>query len=146
MPEEEKAEQLFLHKNRIMLVSSKGFSFCYQEKLHKQKDFNKVIRNGKKLTNDFVNIFILRRNDEDSIRRIGLVTSRKVGNAVERNLAKRRLREIFRTNKHKLTPGLDIVFILKPQIKLTGYSELKKTVLDCLEKVNCYNDVCINIK
>ena len=141
MPEEEKVEQLFRHRNKVMLISSKGFSFCYQEKLHKQKDFNKVIKNGKKVTNNFVNIFILKRNDEDSIRRIGLITSRKVGNAVERNLAKRRLREIFRTNKHKLTPGLDIIFILKPEIRLTGYSELKKTILDCLKKVNCYNEV-----
>ena len=141
MPEEEKVEQLFRHRNKVMLISSKGFSFCYQEKLHKQKDFNKVIKNGTKVTNNFVNIFILKRNDEDSIRRIGLITSRKVGNAVERNLAKRRLREIFRTNKHKLTPGLDIIFILKPEIRLTGYSELKKTILDCLKKVNCYNEV-----
>ena len=63
----------------------------------------------------------------------------KVG--YSKNLAKRRLREIFRTNKHKLTPGLDIIFILKPEIRLTGYSELKKTSLDCLKKVNCYNEV-----
>jgi ribonuclease P protein component len=124
-----------------MLTSSSGFSFCYQEKLHKQSDFNKVLKNGKKITNNFVTIFILKRNDEDTIRRIGLVTSRKVGNATQRNLAKRRLREIFRTNKHKLTPGLDIIFILKPEIKLTGYSTLKKTVLDCFKKVNCYNDI-----
>lgn len=141
MPEEEKAEQPFRHRNKDMLVSSKGFSFCYQEKLHKQTDFKKTIKNGKKLTNDFVIVFVLKRNDKNSIRRIGLITSRKVGSAVERNLAKRRLREIFRTNKHKLTPGLDIVFILKPKIKLIGYSELKKTVLDCLKKVNCYNDI-----
>lgn len=124
-----------------MLTSSSGFSFCYQEKLHKQSDFNKVLKNGKKITNNFVTIFILKRNDEDTIRRIGLVTSRKVGNATQRNLVKRRLREIFRTNKHKLTPGLDIIFILKPEIKLTGYSTLKKTVLDCFKKVNCYNDI-----
>jgi ribonuclease P protein component len=124
-----------------MLTSSSGFSFCYQEKLHKQSDFNKVLKNGKKITSNFVTVFVLKRNNEDTIRRIGLITSRKVGNATQRNLAKRRLREIFRTNKHKLTPGLDIVFILKPEIKLTGYSTLKKTVLDCLKKVNCYNNI-----
>ena len=143
MPEEKKVEQHFQHK---MLSSSKGFSFCYLERLHTSTDFNRVLKNGKKLKTVFVNIYVLKRKDNNEIRRLGLITSRKVGKAVVRNTAKRRLREIFRTNKHKLTPGLDIVFILKPQIKLTGYSELKKTVLDCLKKVNCYNDVCINIK
>ena len=124
-----------------MLTSSSGFSFCYQEKLHKQSDFNKVLKNGKKITNNFVTIFILKRNDEDTIRRIGLVTSRKVGNATQRNLAKRRLREIFRTNKHKLTPGLDIIFILKPQITSIGYSKLKTAVLDCLKSAGFYSNI-----
>lgn len=124
-----------------MLTSSNGFSFCYQERLHKQSDFNKTIKNGKKVTSKFVNIFVYNRFDEDTIRRLGLVTSKKVGNATQRNLAKRRLREIFRTNKHKLTSGLDIVFILKPEITLTGYSKLKSTVIDCFKKINCYKDI-----
>ncbi len=124
-----------------MLKSSKGFSFCYLEKLHKNADFNKVLKNGKKLKTAFVNIYVLNRKDNNEIRRLGLITSKKVGNAVCRNKAKRRLREIFRTNKHKLTSGLDIIFILKPQINLTGYGKLKSTVLDCLKNAKFYNDI-----
>ena len=124
-----------------MLSSSKGFSFCYLERLHTSADFNRVFKNGKKLKTVFVNIYVLKRNDNNEVRRLGLVTSRKVGKAVVRNTAKRRLREIFRTNKHKLTPGLDIIFILKPQITSTGYSNLKNTVLDCLESAKFYNDI-----
>ena len=37
MQEEKKAEQHFRHK---MLSSSKGFSFCYLERLHTSADFN----------------------------------------------------------------------------------------------------------
>ncbi len=47
------------------------------------------------------------------LRRLGLVTSRKVGTAVERNRVKRLLRELFRLNKHLLLPGIDMVFILR---------------------------------
>ena len=129
MPEGKKVEQLFQHK---MLSSSKGFSFCYIEKLHSSADFNKVLKNGKRLKTVFVSICVLKRKDNNEIRRLGLITSKKVGSAVCRNRAKRRLREIFRTNKHKLTPGLDIIFILKPQITSIGYSKLKSAVLDCL--------------
>ena len=107
-----------------MLSSSKGFSFCYIEKLHSSADFNKVLKNGKRLKTVFVSICVLKRKDNNEIRRLGLITSKKVGSAVCRNRAKRRLREIFRTNKHKLTPGLDIIFILKPQITSIGYSKL----------------------
>lgn len=138
MPEEKKVEQHFQHK---MLSSSKGFSFCYLERLHTSTDFNRVLKYGKKFKTVFVNVYVLKRKDTNEIRRLGLITSRKVGKAVVRNTAKRRLREIFRTNKHKLTPGLDIIFILKPQITSIGYSKLKSTVLDCLESAKFYNNI-----
>ena len=81
------------------------------------------------------------RKDNNEIRRFGLVTSKKVGNAVCRNRAKRRLREIFRINKHKLLSSLDIVFVLKPKISSVRYVELKTAVLDSLKKVNFYRDI-----
>ena len=124
-----------------MLSSSKGFSFCYIEKLHSSADFNKVLKNGKRLKTVFVSICVLKRKDNNEIRRLGLITSKKVGIAVCRNRAKRRLREIFRTNKHKLTPGLDIIFILKPQITSIGYSKLKTAVLDCLKSAGFYSNI-----
>ncbi len=45
-----------------------------------------------------------------SATRLGLSVSRKVGNAVERNRWKRRIREAFRRNYAKFPPGLDVVF------------------------------------
>ncbi len=138
MQEGKKAEQHFQHK---MLSSSKGFSFCYLERLHTSTDFNRVLKKGKKFKTAFVNIYVLKRKDNNEIRRLGLITSRKVGKAVLRNKAKRRLREIFRTNKHKLTPGLDIIFILKPQITSIGYSKLKSAVLECLENAKFYKNI-----
>ena len=137
MQEGKKVEQHFQHK----MLSSKGFSFCYLERLHTSADFNRVLKNGKKLKTVFVNIYVLKRKDNNEIRRLGLITSRKIGKAVVRNTVKRRLREIFRTNKHKLTPGLDIIFILKPQITSIGYSKLKSAVLDCLESAKFYNNI-----
>lgn len=58
-------------------------------------------------------IFICPRNDNRELRRLGLITSRRVGTAVERNRLKRMLREIFRLNKHLLIPGIDMVFVLR---------------------------------
>ncbi|QDU94942.1 ribonuclease P protein component [Lignipirellula cremea] len=57
---------------------------------------------------DEVLVLLARRNGRD-VTRLGLSVSRKVGNAVERNRWKRRLREVFRQCQADLPPGLDLV-------------------------------------
>lgn len=58
------------------------------------------------------------REAPDSAARLGVVASRKVGNAVERARAKRRLREVFRLNRHLLPPGFraDVVLVARRAI------------------------------
>ena len=110
----------------------KQFSFSYRERLHLQKDFKKVFRFGRRLESKEIKILAY-VNKGQHIRRLGLVTSRKVGTAVIRNRTKRKLREIFRTNKHSLEPGLDLIFILKPETASQDYGSLKKVILNLLE-------------
>ena len=59
-------------------------------------------------------LLLVSRGDDATARRLGIVASRKVGNAVERNRAKRLVRELFRTNKTSLPAGFDYVFVALP--------------------------------
>ncbi|OEG69792.1 hypothetical protein ATZ36_07510 [Candidatus Endomicrobiellum trichonymphae] len=117
----------------------KKFSFTYFERLHIQKDFNKVFKNGLRLENKNIKILVYKRNDGQAIRRLGLITAKRVGAAIVRNRTKRRLREIFRTNKHFLEPGLDLIFISKPGAALLDYDNLEKNILGLLKSVELYN-------
>jgi ribonuclease P protein component len=111
----------------------KKFSFAYFERLHLQKDFNRVFKSGLKLENQNIKILFYERNDGIITRRLGLVTSKKVGTAVVRNKTKRRLREIFRTNKYLLVPCLDLIFISKPETALLDYNSLNESILSLLK-------------
>lgn len=46
--------------------------------------------------------------------RFAVTTVRKYGNAVDRNYARRVLKEIYRNAKQDLPPGLDIIIVLFP--------------------------------
>lgn len=51
---------------------------------------------------------------EDAALRLGVVASRRIGPAVIRNRAKRRLREAFRLNRHGFQGHMDVVLVARP--------------------------------
>jgi ribonuclease P protein component len=58
--------------------------------------------------------------------RYGLSVGRRLGGAVVRNRAKRRLREIL--HLLPLEPGWDIIFIARPQAARASFASLKKSI------------------
>jgi ribonuclease P protein component len=116
----------------------KIFSFNYFEKIHAKEDFNRVFKNGVKFDSEYIKIFIYKRHDGCDVRRLGLITSRKIGGSVVRNKVKRKLREIFRTNKYLLKPGLDLIFISKKNIVHVKYYNLEKHIFDLIKNVKIF--------
>jgi ribonuclease P protein component len=56
---------------------------------------------------------LLHARDESGVARLGIVASRKVGNAVTRNRAKRLVREAFRSTRDLFQAGIDLVVIVR---------------------------------
>ena len=81
------------------------------ERLTRRCQFLDTQRQGARhVTQHFV---VYARLGAEPFSRVGLTVSRKVGNAVVRNLVKRRLREVFRRNKRQLPTGYDFVWIAR---------------------------------
>ncbi len=59
-------------------------------------------------------------------RRLGVVASRRLGGAVQRNRAKRLLRELFRLDKERFPAGADVVLIAQAPILLRALPELRR--------------------
>jgi ribonuclease P protein component len=80
------------------------------ERLRQRKDFLAAAAAAKVATASFV-LQVCARNETDPIR-IGFTVSKKVGNAVERNRVRRRLRDMVRrSDTGQLRPGHDYVLI-----------------------------------
>lgn len=59
-------------------------------------------------------LLLLERRADEGPSRLGVVASRKIGGAVERNRVKRLLREAFRKAKGLIPPRFDVVIIARP--------------------------------
>ena len=49
-----------------------------------------------------------------TVSRLGIAATKKIGGAVERNRAKRLIREVFRRNK--IAPGIDVVVVPRREL------------------------------
>ena len=109
------------------------------DKIRKSRDFRLIQRRGSKLkSRDFLFIFLPfhRVPNADNHSRFGLVVSKKVGNAVCRNLVKRRLREGCRRNKYLLTASLNVVIIAFASAAYKSQNEIDTQIVDVFNKLN----------
>jgi len=83
------------------------------ERIQRQDEFRRVLRGGRVFRDPILRIHFLASGRE--LSRLGLVVSRKSGNAVARNLLKRRLRAIFRRVKWRFRTPLDLVLVPNPR-------------------------------
>jgi ribonuclease P protein component len=95
--------------------------------LRSSTDFLKIRASGKRWECGFFYVNFLRRPDQPQpVRRAGFIASKRIGNAVERNRAKRLLRETFRLNQELLPESCDIVLIARAHIRHATLSQLER--------------------
>ncbi|MFV9672659.1 MAG: ribonuclease P protein component [Acidimicrobiia bacterium] len=82
--------------------------------------FSAVFRTGRSARCG--DIRVIRAGGERGVPQVGIVASRRVGGAVSRNRAKRRLREALR--RVELKPDTAYVVIASPGVVTTGFDHL----------------------
>lgn len=100
-------------------------------RITENKDFQSVFKNGRFVQN---RAFLLKYNKNILPNsRFGFIVSVKtLKRAVDRNLIKRRFREIIRLNFDNIKEGYDVVFIIKKQALDIEYTELTREILNAL--------------
>lgn len=63
--------------------------------------------------------------NEETFSRSGFSVSKRIGNAVARNRARRRMSEVVRSLWDMLAPGWDMVWVARPGINEAAFSELQ---------------------
>lgn len=85
-----------------------------KEILRRKDDFHSIYKRGKSVGDRYVVIFY--RKNRLSYNRMAFLASKKVGNSVQRNRARRLMKENYRFLKHCILEGYDMIFIARNTI------------------------------
>jgi ribonuclease P protein component len=105
-------------------------AFRLEERIRRRADFQLIYAQGLRIHGRYSTIFVLA--NKRAIGRLGIAATKKLGGAVERNRAKRLIREVFRRNK--IAPGLDVVVVPKRELLDASLTVLEADYLNTLER------------
>jgi ribonuclease P protein component len=103
-------------------------------RLRKNAAYKKVFAEGKSFPGKYVVICI-----SDGEEKYGFIASRKVGNAVQRNRARRILREIVRLNHQEIFPHKQMILIARAGIKHASYADIERSIRQILYRIKKAN-------
>jgi ribonuclease P protein component len=104
-------------------------------RLKKKKDFERVSKQGKTISQAFLVLKFFKNNQE--LSRVGIVVSKKVSNkAVVRNKIKRQLRAIMKDLIGQIKPGYDLVFFTRPSASQKDFESIAQVVNNLVKKAN----------
>ena len=109
----------------------KEFFMKKNEMIKKHQEFTDIIINSRYVKNRNFTLYI--RNSEYEYPHFGIAVSKKLGNAVERNKIKRRMRVILDENKNSLLNNKDYIIIMKENSKNLSFKELNESFKDLIK-------------
>ncbi len=131
MLEEQKVEKDQRYKVAI-IGKIKHFS-----RIQNSREFNYIYNNSTKVWHTPYFVLFFKQSDD---YKVGFVASKKIGNAVKRNRAKRLLRTLFISQADKINSGLYIL-VAKQPIITEEFTKLHKSFVYALKKSNILKQI-----
>jgi ribonuclease P protein component len=104
--------------------------FERHERIRRRTEFQQVYKQGARIHGRYSTVFV--RPNALAVGRLGIAATKKLGGAVERNRAKRLIREVFRRNK--VAEGFDVVVIPKRELLDASLTVLEADYRNLLER------------
>jgi ribonuclease P protein component len=101
-------------------------------RLTRSTDFKRVRRTGKSYAHPFI-VLVVKTSEMPRVR-VGVTAGRSVGGAVQRNRAKRLIREAVRPLLPDLLPGWDLVLIARPVLLSRPLQEIRQVLTSLLRR------------
>jgi len=104
-------------------------------RMKKKSSFQTVFAHGKSYTSKHVVIYMFKGRPIQ----FGFIASKKVGNAVKRNRAKRLLREVVRLNLERINIDCQMILIARSAINGASFQEVERSLLYIWKKAGIFD-------
>ena len=94
--------------------------------------FRRIYQKGKSAVSGAMVLYC--RPNGRKKNRLGVAASTKIGGAVVRNRAKRRLREVYQLNAAHLKTGYDVILVARGRTAVCRWDELTRSFLKLAKK------------
>ncbi len=105
----------------------------YTVSLKENRVFRRLYAKGRSAVGSSMVLYCRKNGGKEN--RLGFTVGTKLGHAVVRNRVRRRLREIYRLNEHKLRPGHDIGVVARVRAVHSRYDQLERQFLSLASKL-----------
>ena len=117
---------------------ARGSSMKRAVTLKENHEFRRLYQKGKSAVGGGM-VLYCRKNRLDH-NRLGLTASTKLGHAVVRNRARRRLREVYRIHSPELKQGYDVILVARTRTVKASWQELNDTFVKLCRKLELLED------
>ena len=100
------------------------------ERIRRRAEFQQIYNRGARAHSRYFTLFVL--ENEQGVGRLGIAATKKLGASVQRNRAKRLIREVFRRNK--IAPGFDVVVVPKRDLLEASLTALETDYRTLVER------------
>lgn len=109
--------------------------------IKKNHEFRRMYSKGRSAVTPYLVVYC-RRNRLDH-NRLGVTVSTKLGCAVVRNRARRRLRELFRLTQPRMKQGYDLVLVARSRAVDAPYQKLSAAFDRALEQLGLFEEAAV---
>jgi len=102
-------------------------------RLGRNRDFVRVRQQGERLALGCL-IANWHGLPENASSKLGVVTSRRIGDAVDRSRARRLLRESFRQHQNEFSRPVELVLVARPSIAGRDFADVEKDFLTAMNR------------
>ena len=99
--------------------------------IKKNPDFRRVYENGHSRADRCLVLYAMKNGREET--RIGISTSKKIGNSIIRHRMTRLLREAFRLHREQIKQGYDLVVVVRTGAAGKSFWEIEKSYLHLMQ-------------